>query len=564
MNNHSEHQNRSAFSILFRLIGLVGPLTGWMILAVMLGVLGFLAAIAIPLLGTYGLLEALNLAGGLSLGLIFGLLALCALLRGVLRYGEQSCNHYIAFRLLARIRDLVFGKLRKLAPAKLETKDKGSLISMITSDVELLEVFYAHTISPICIALIVSAVFIITAGVMIHPLVAALLALSYVWIGVILPLIFSKKSTQVGLDYRTSAGKLNSFVLESLRGLQVILQFGDEKKRLHQLNEKTDALIHKEEELKHLTAMSTGISQVSISLFSLLMVVVCGALYAQGQLSPAQAIMACLIQFSTFGPVIALSNLGTGLAQTLGAGSRVLDLLDEPVVMEEVTDGVCVNALPTEVESIGFTYPDGEKVLENFSLELEPGSLTGLQGPSGCGKSTFLKLLMRFWDPQTGKIEMSSEDLKKINTSCLRANESYLSQDAVLFDDTIENNLRIANPEASMEDIRQACKKASIDELIESLPDGYQTQVGELGGRLSGGERQRLGLARAFLHKGQLLLLDEPTSNLDSLNEGMILKAIQDEHGDQTVVIVSHRPGSLKFADRIIKMEDHHGYSGQA
>lgn len=553
-------KNRSTISILFHLIGLLKPLMGWMILAIFLGVLGFLAAIFVPLLGAVGILKSFGFYAGLSFTALFIILALCAVFRGALRYGEQACNHYIAFKLLARIRDLVFGKLRKLAPAKLEGKDKGNLISMITSDVELLEVFYAHTISPICIAFLVSLIFVVYAAFQ-NVYAALLLAVSYLFIGVVLPVFFSKKSGPIGKTYREAAGKLNSFLLENLRGLQIVIQFGKEKEQLEKLDERTDALIQKEDKLKKLTAKATGLTQVSVSIFSVLMVLLCGRLYKAGSINEMQAVMLCMIQFSTFGPVIALSNLGTGLAQTIGAGQRILDLLDEPIYMKEVTNGKNEPVDEIQLKSVNFAYPDGEKVLNNFSMTFKPNKIYGLQGPSGCGKSTTLKLMMRFWDPQSGEILVDNENIKNINTACLRKNESYLTQESVLFDDTIENNLKIAKEDASEEEMIEACKKAAIHDFILSLPNGYKSQVGELGSMLSGGERQRIGLARAFLHGGKLLLLDEPTSNLDSLNEGMILKSVHDFAKGKTVVIVSHRKSSLKFADEIIGMEPIHEHS---
>jgi ATP-binding cassette subfamily C protein len=546
----------NSIQILFRLISLLTPLLPFMLLAILLGVAGFLAAIAIPLLGGFGLLKAFGLNIGISYGALFAILLLCGLFRGLLRYGEQACNHFIAFKLLARIRDIVFGKLRTLAPSKLEGKDKGNLISLITSDIELLEVFYAHTISPVCIAFLVSLIFVILTA-QFSGAAALWLATSYICVGVLLPLLFSKKSAPAGLDFRNQAGILNSYVLESVRGLKSILQFGYASKRLEGLKKQTDDLVKKEEVLKGLSANNTAAINTLVSFFSFGMILLCLSLYQKGAISHEGALLASLIQLSTFGPVIALANLGVGLAQTLGAGSRVLQILDEAPLIEEVKGGKEADFDLIQAEHIDFAYPQAKEqpILSDFSAKIAKGNLVGIVGASGCGKSTFLKLMMRFFDPDQGNMLADGINIKELKTSNIRSHISYVTQDTVLFADTIENNLRIAKLDATQSELEEACKKANIHDFIISLPDGYQSQVAELGSSLSGGERQRIGLARAFLHEGCVMLLDEPTSNLDSLNEGMILKAIDEQKHEKTIVLISHRKSSLGFCDEIIEME---------
>lgn len=527
--------------VFFRLIQLVFPLAGWMILAITMGVIGFMCAIGIPVVGTLGIL------GVLDYHLVVKILVVCAIGRGILRYAEQACNHYIAFKLLARLRDQVFMALRKLAPAKLEGRNKGDLISLITSDIELLEVFYAHTISPICIAILVSLICICIQPNMVLRIWALL---SYCVVGILLPILVSKRSKQIGIEYRKKAGTLNSYVLESMRGLKESLQYDDTENRLHGLNACTNDLVISEKQLKHLQAKTVSWTNACIIGLSLGMYLI----GKQFGISNDILIYSVVLQISSFGPVVALANLGTGLAQTMGAAKRVLDLLDEVPMVKEVINGKDVQVQDVQVDHIDFAYED-ETILKDFSLKIKDHSILGIQGKSGSGKSTLLKLLMRFWDVNQGRILMDQENIKDINTSSLRNNEGYMCQETVLFHDTIENNLRIAKQDATAQEIVEACKKANIHDFIMSLPQRYQSQVGELGSTLSGGERQRIGLARMFLHDADFVLLDEPTSNLDSLNEGSILKSIYKEKENKTIIFVSHKESTLQHCDKVIHME---------
>lgn len=535
---------------------MVRPMAGWMILAIVLGVLGFISAVAIPVAGGWGMIQAFQSSTSFSLGTLCWILALCAIARGILRYGEQACNHYIAFKLLARIRDIVFGKLRTLAPAKLEGRQKGDLISLITSDVELLEVFYAHTISPVCIAVVCGILFTLY-GFMLHYALGLLFMCSYLCVGFVLPVWMSSRSAQAGVEYRKQNGKLNAFVLESVKGLQELVQFCALENRQKSMMEKSRELAGQEKQLKVLMAKTASMTNTLITLFTLTAILLAYYLSTKGELDPSYIIAAGIFQASTFGPFVALANLSVGLAQTLGAGSRLLDLLAETPVVKEVSDQKNVDFENASVKGLSFAY-EGENILNNFSMDIHKGELIGIQGKSGCGKSTLLKLLMRFWDPQSGKVEISQENIQNINTDTLRDIQSYMTQETSLFHNTIAYNLKIANQNATQEQLEEACQKAAIHDLIVSLPDGYNTQVGELGSTLSGGERQRLGLARVFLHNAPFVLLDEPTSNLDALNEGAILRSIDTFRKDKTVMLVSHRAGTLAFADRIMRMERCH------
>ena len=537
--------NMSTIQIFSRLIQLVFPLTGFMICAIFMGVAGFLCAIFIPVLSSMALVNN----SLFSFNTIVILLFVCAVLRGILRYAEQACNHYIAFKLLARIRNQVFGALRRLCPAKLEVKDKGSLISLITSDIELLEVFYAHTISPICIAFVTSLVCVMIQ--MQFGWIYGLYSLfAYVVVGVALPIYISKKSRHIGIEYRKEAGNLNNYVLESMRGLKESMQCMDTNRRLSGLNHQTALLANREKDLKHFQAKTISLTNLCVVLLSLGLCLIHVSLNSSIQ----STIVSSVLQVSSFGPVIALANLGSTLSQTIGAGQRVISLLDETPVVEEVVNGNEAKFNNLDILDVDFAY-DEEQILKDMNLNIQEDEVIGIQGKSGSGKSTLLKLLMRFWNVSKGKILVDRIDIKGLNTSNLRKNEGYVTQETILFHDTIENNLKVAKQDATVEEIEVACKKANIHEYIQSLPNGYKTMVEELGSSLSGGERQRMGLARMFLHDSKLVLLDEPTSNLDSLNEGAILKSIYEERKDKTIVFVSHRESTLSHCDRVIHME---------
>lgn len=539
---------RSGFSIMTRLIGLVKPLTGYMILAITMGVVGHLCASFITVFGGYAVLHVLHPEWSMKIGMLFGAVLFFALIRGFLRYAEQACNHFIAFKLLALIRDKVFGALRRLCPAKLDGKDKGDLISIITSDIELLEVFYAHTISPICIAVIYSIVMTIFIGSY-HIVLGMLAMFAYVTVGVVIPLFTSKRSGDDGIRFRTKAGMLSGFVLDSLRGLSETLQYGQGEKRLEEINQQTDQLSKDEERMKRTAGQNTAMTNTIILAFDIAM------LFLSAQLVGFEGcLITTLAMMSSFGAVVALAALGATLQNMLAAGNRVLDILDESPVVEEITGKEEMSFHGADAKNVTFAYGE-EIILDDFSMEIPKKQIIGIHGRSGSGKSTLLKLFMRFWQVQHGSIEISGKNVDEINTTNLRMMESFVTQETHLFHDSIRNNLRVAKLDATEEEIVAACKKASVHEFIMSLPKGYDTEVGELGDTLSGGERQRLGVARAFLHDAPFLLLDEPTSNLDSLNEAVILKALHEECSDKSVVLVSHRKSTMGIADTVYSVE---------
>ena len=573
--NTNTTKRRSAIQIMGSLIGLVKPLLHIMLAAIILGTLGYLCAIFLTILAgqviVHGLLT--GVAGMIvpvdNMWLVFTpvktiitVMIVIAVLRGILHYMEQYCNHFIAFKLLAIIRHKVFAALRKLCPAKLEGRDKGNLISIITTDIELLEVFYAHTISPIAIATLTSIIMVIFIG-RYHWLAGLLSLAAYLIVCVAIPMWNGKRGSQKGMEFRTNFGELNSFVLDSLRGLDETIQYGQGEKRKEQMSERSKNLAGMQESLSKMEGSQRSFTNMVILLASFGMLALTIWLYAKGEMG-FEGILTCTIaMMGSFGPVVALSSLSNNLNQTLASGERVLSLLEETPLVEEIPGDVETSGAESmeheftgaEAKNVTFAYEE-ETILDNYSLKLQPGKITGIHGASGSGKSTLLKLLMRFWDVQDGSVSADGTDVRKIPTKHLRDMESYVTQETHLFHDSIANNIAIAKPGASREEIMEAAKKASIHDFIMTLPKGYDTEVGELGDTLSGGEKQRIGIARAFLHECPLILLDEPTSNLDSLNEGIILKSLKESAKKKTVVLVSHRVSTMNVADVVYEMEN--------
>lgn len=543
----------SNFKLMLRMSILVKPLAGYMLLAITLGVLGFLCAIFIPYSAAILISHVAMGYKDFPIHIFFIAMIVFAVLRGILHYGEQACNHFIAFKLLAIIRDKVFKVLRRLCPAKLEGKDKGNLIFLITSDIEALEVFYAHTISPIVIA-IITCIILLCMFFNLHPIFAFVALIAYVCLGIVFPFEITKLGKEDGKQSRQEFGELSNYTLESLRGMQEVLQYDLGNQRLEGMQQRSETLNVRQKKLKSIEGTSGALSNMAIMGFSLTMVIVAGILMLQGEISFTTAFMASVLMVSSFGPVMALSNLSNNLLVTMAAARRVLGLLDEKEMVSEVSGNKDIAFDDIQVQNVDFAY-DEEVILKNFSTIFEKGKITGILGKSGSGKSTLLKLLMRFWNVDQGTICIGNTEIDDINTKNLRDMQSYVTQDTVLFHDSILNNLLIANLDATMEEVEKACKQANIHDFIMTLPNGYDTKVEELGESLSGGERQRLALARAFLHKADCILLDEPTSNLDALNEAEILKNLK-EQKDKTIILVSHRPSTLKIADSIIKMEN--------
>ena len=559
----AKKERRSGIRIMAQLIGLVKPLLHIMTAAIILGVLGYLCAIFLTILAGQAVLKG----SGQRLFLLMGILAV---FRGILHYAEQYCNHFIAFKLLAIIRHKVFAALRKLCPAKLEGRDKGNLISIITTDIELLEVFYAHTISPIAIAFLTSLIMVIFIGS--YHILAGIFALTaYVVVGAVIPLWNGKRGGNRGMEFRTGFGELNSFVLDSLRGLDETIQYGQGEKREREMEERSIRLGNLQKGLSRLEGSQRSFTTLAILAFSFGMLFFTLYLGQQGELDFGGILTCTIAMMGSFGPVTALSSLSNNLNQTLASGERVLSILEEEPLVEEIPENISSEALQgadkreahpaafvftgARAEQVTFAYED-EVILKDYSLEMPQGKIIGIHGASGSGKSTLLKLLMRFWDVDQGAVKLSERDVRQIPTARLRNTESYVTQETHLFHDSIANNIAIGKPGASREEIIKAAKKASIHDFIITLPKEYETEVGELGDTLSGGEKQRIGVARAFLHDGPFLLLDEPTSNLDSLNEGIILKSLKESCQEKTVVLVSHRKSTMNLADKVYTMDN--------
>lgn len=573
MGSASGTSRRSAGKIMLQLIGLIKPLLHIMLPAIALGTAGYLCAIFLTILagqtilrgladGALGMTLPAALSGdfflsSFSIKGIFILMAVLAVLRGVLHYVEQYCNHFIAFKLLAIIRHKVFAALRKLCPAKLEGRDKGNLISIITTDIELLEVFYAHTISPIAIAVLTSLVMILFIGGY-HPAAGVFALAAYLVVGVVIPLWNGRRGGGSGMKFRTEFGELNSFVLDSLRGLDETIQYQQGAKRADEMQKRSDGLAGMQKKLSEMEGSQRSVTNLVILIASFGMLFLTLNLYGQGSIGYDGVLTCTIAIMGSFGPVVALSSLSNNLNQTLASGERVLSILEEKPQVEEV-EGEWTpeekHFSGADAEHVTFAY-DNEVILDDYSLDIPAGKILGIHGASGSGKSTLLKLLMRFWDVNSGALHVDGEDVRKIPTKHLRDMESYVTQETHLFHDSIANNIAIGKSGATREEIMEAARKASIHDFIMRLPKGYDTEVGELGDTLSGGEKQRIGIARAFLHDSPFLLMDEPTSNLDSLNEGIILKSLRESAEEKTVVLVSHRKSTMNVADVVFEMKE--------
>lgn len=546
---------RSGIRIMASLILLLGSLAYIMILAVLNGSLGFLCAMGVTLFGAVAIAKALGEAITLSYGVIIALAVGCGVCRGVLRYFEQYSNHYIAFRLLAVLRDKIFSALRMLCPAKLESKQKGSIIAMITSDIETLEVFYAHTISPICIAVIVSACVVVLIGFVSSWWLALATLIGFITIGVIVPMISSDKLKVSGVRYREEFASFNAYFLDSIKGIKDIVLNNAGKEREQEVNRRSDILLSETKKMKQDITKASAATELCISLFIFVVLAIGIGLVATDTLSVGRMIIGVVAAFGSFGPVIAISALPGNLTQTFAAGDRVLNLLAEKPAVTPIKNGESIQYNDLNVKELSFSYDEKKQVLSNICMNAKKGEIIGIVGESGCGKSTFLKLLLRFWQKDKGQITYNGIDVDCVDTDSLLHNVTMVSQVTYLFDETIEANLRIAKPDATMEEIENACKLASVHEFILTLPDGYQTRVGALGDNLSAGEKQRIGLARAFLRGSELILLDEPTSNVDSINEGIILKALKEQKNRRSIILVSHRESTMAIADRIYRVE---------
>lgn len=546
------HEEMPTMRLIGRLLGQVGSLRPLMIVACVFGTLGHVAATFLPVFGTMALFAAFGRpVWGMGAGWALALMIVCALIRGAMRYCEQYMNHNLAFRLLALFRAKMFAALRRLAPAKLAGKGKGDLVSMVTTDVELLEIFFAHTISPTVIAISTTLIYTV-ALLFLSPWFALLLIVALLLIGVVVPKLFAGALHGVGGRIRKESARLDDMVLDDMHGLEQIIRFGQGEARLSRIERSSRALWAQRVELSARNATYGGLDHVIIVLVSAAAAFLTLALALTTNADMTAAVTALVLVVSSFGPTLALSALPASLTQTFASARRLFALMDEtPAVVERGTLAPQYDGM--RMDDVTFAYGDGAPVLDDVTLDVPVSGILGLQGPSGRGKSTMLKLLMRYWDPQSGVVTLSGDTLPAVDAHARRRLQTMMSQETYLFDGRIADNLRIAAPEASDGEIREALRKASVLRLVESLPQGVETPVGELGGRLSEGERQRIGLARMFLRDARLYLFDEPTSRLDSLNEAYILQSINGlvEESGAAVVLVSHRESTMKIADEV-------------
>lgn len=555
-----KQKRRNGFTIMAKLIVLVGSLAYIMLLAVVNGLLGYLAALGTTLFGAMGVVQIIDsstFGSQVSVWLFVGLAVGSGVLRGILRYFEQYSNHNIAFKLLALLRDKIFNKLRKLAPAKIDNKNKGNLVAMITSDVEILEVFYAHTVSPVFIAITVSLTIFLFVGLFINWYLAAVAICAYVVIGIVFPPIASKAMASSGVNYKKKFASFSSYFLDSIRGAKEIVVHNAVEDRKKNVDEQSEGLLSSLKIMKRATARITGSTELLVTIFLIITTIVGIVLAKNGtSMTPGKMIIGIVAIFGSFGPVIAIAALPSSLTLTFAAGDRLLNLLAEKPIVEDVTNKQDIEYRDVKVENVTFGYEENVEVLKDISMHAGKGEIVGIVGASGCGKSTLLKLLLRFYPFNKGDISYNDISINDINTQSLLSNVTMISQTTYLFDESIKENLRIAKADATEEEMKEACKVASIDDFISDLPQGYDTQVASAGNNLSAGEKQRVGLARAFLRGSELILLDEPTSNLDSINEGIILKSLLSMKGKRSIILVSHRKSTMAIADRIYKIEN--------
>ena len=553
--NRQKTLRRSGARIMANLILLLGSLVYIMVVAVINGSLGFISAMGVTFFGAVAIAKAIGESIPVSYEALIILTISCGVIRGLLRFLEQYGNHYIAFKLLAVLRDKIFTSLQRLCPAKLESKQKGSIIAMITSDIETLEVFYAHTISPVCIAVIVSVVVFTLVGLVSSWYLALIALIGYFLIGIIVPMIASDRLKASGVRYRTEFASFNAYFLDSIKGIKDIILHNADQARKTEVNRRSDILLDETKKMKQKITNAGAATEFIVSII-IIATLACGiALVAGDLLSAGRMVIGVVTIFGSFGPVIAISALPGNLTQTFASGDRVLDLLSEKPAVTPVKDGQIIDFEDLSVSDLSFSYDGQTEVLRDICMQAKKGEIIGITGESGCGKSTFLKLLLRFWQKDSGRIDYNGFDIDTVDTDSLLDNVTMVSQTTYLFDETIENNLRIAKPDATMQEIENACKLASVHDFILTLPDGYQSRAGALGDNLSAGEKQRIGLARAFLRGSALILLDEPTSNVDSINEGIILKALKEQKHRKSIILVSHRASTMSIADRIYRVE---------
>ena len=557
-------KKRSVFKVILSLLKLVDKFVVVLFLAVLNGAVGNLLAVSISTLSVIALSSLLGLEISISFTNLLIIIVICGILRGIVRYFEQYSNHYIAFKILAIIRHKVFKKLESLSISDIDDKEKGNMMEMITSDIETLEVFYAHTVSPTLIALIVSIVNLIVLGLLTNFILSFVLLFFYILVGVIIPIISYKVLEKDGRSYRYELASFNSFFLDALKGIKELKFFNriDEKAKI--IDEKSSSLDKKRVKSNNKASIFKAISSSMIILSALSIILVSFLINSYSSITsalfikPYELIIGVVISLSSFGPLIALSALPLNLVQTFSSGNRILDLLDEKASLNEVNDGTTLDYKSVKVNSLSFKYNNADKeVLKNVNININENKIIVIKGESGIGKSTLLKLLLRYYKIEDqNMIKYNDIPIDNINTSSLLDNVTMFSQSTYLFNDTILNNLKIASLNASNEEIIDALKKASIYNFVFSLKDNLKTVIDPQKLNISLGEKQRLGLARVILRKPKLLLLDEPTANIDLENEVLFLNSLKTIKKDMSIIIITHKESTSRIADITYKLEN--------
>lgn len=544
---------RNTFYVIYRLIALVGRFIWIILLASFSGVLGYLLAINVTLFAGLAILKYLGVAINISYQVLFSIIIISGILRGIVRYFEQYGNHYMAFKLLQIVRVKIFKALRKQNVVKLEEKNKGDLVSLLQGDIETLEVFYAHTITPFLIAFITSLIMVIVISLL-SSIYLGLIALgTYLIIGLLIPLIFYKFNKNSGRSYRKKLSQFEEFYLDSIYGGYEIISQNKNDVFINDVKNKTKELIKLNKDLDNKNTIFTNIMNLLIVLLNLIIIFVGYILYQRGIIDSYYIIIAYVVLTSSFGPVLALANLPNNLSQTFASANRVLDIIDVKPVIKDGNKELDYSSLT--IKDAYFNYGN-KAILKGVNLEIKQNEIIGIYGPSGIGKSTILKLIMHFYELDKGSILLNDEDIKEYSLNSLYKNINLFSQTTYLFQDTIKNNLLIAKKDATMEELVEACKNASIYDYIMSLKDGFDTKISDLKNNISEGEKQRLGLARVFLRNPKLLLLDEATSNIDAINEGIILKSLKKYKEKMAIIIISHRKSTLNICDNIYELKE--------
>lgn len=546
---------RNVWTLILKLLRLVGPFISIIILAIINGTVGAILAMNIIVFAGVAILKWLGISITISYSSLFIIIILSGILRGVVRYFEQYSNHYIAFKILAILRDKIFGALRRLCPAKLEGKNRGEMISLIQGDIETLEVFYAHTITPIGIAFFTTLSVFLFIGFTTNWIIAGVALLGHILVGILLPILFYYSNHRFGTKYRKELGEFQDFYLDSIYGDYEIISQRKEAERLKGIQEQSSSLNTLMKKIESKNTRFKNITNAIIVLLNIFIIVVGAILIKFNKLDNVYLVLAFMTFTCSFGSVIALANLPAYLTMTFASGNRVLNLLEEPDAIREGSAIKSFDFKSLKMHNVGFSYQD-KVILKNVNLEVAKGDIVGILGPSGCGKSTLLKLLMHFYEVQTGSIFYNGHEVKGITFQSLYENVNLFSQDTYLFCDTIYQNLLIAKPEATKEEVITACINANIYEYIQGLPNGFDTKINDLQDNLSSGEKQRLGLARVFLRKPKLLLLDEATANIDAINEGMILKALQICAKDMAIIMISHKVSTLSICEKVYELKE--------